>query len=70
MPICGNPIVTNHRAFIPNDRERYRQQEAVSTGFTESAVNQVGEQTVCEKAADALDCKPAPNCCCKSGPKG
>jgi hypothetical protein len=47
--------VTNHRALIPNYGERYRQGEAISTGFTESAVNQAGEQTVCEKAADAVD---------------
>jgi hypothetical protein len=33
--------VTNHRAFIPNYGERYRQRKAISTGFTESAVNQV-----------------------------
>jgi hypothetical protein len=33
--------VTNHRAFIPNYGERYRQRETISTGFTESAVNQV-----------------------------
>ena len=33
--------VTNHRAFIPNYGERYRQQKAISTGFTESAVNQM-----------------------------
>jgi hypothetical protein len=33
--------VTNHRAFIPNYGERYRQRNAISTGFTESAVNQV-----------------------------
>jgi hypothetical protein len=33
--------VTNQRAFIPNYGERYRQRNAISTGFTESAVNQV-----------------------------
>jgi hypothetical protein len=33
--------VTNHRAFIPNYGERYRQGKTISTGFTESAVNQV-----------------------------
>jgi hypothetical protein len=33
--------VTNHQAFIPNDGERYRQGKAISTGFAESAVNQV-----------------------------
>jgi hypothetical protein len=33
--------VTNHRAFIPNYGERYRQRATISTGFTESAVNQV-----------------------------
>src|SRR5205823_7424982 len=33
--------VTNHRALIPNYGERYRQGKTISTGFTESAVNQV-----------------------------
>jgi hypothetical protein len=33
--------VANHRAFIPNYGERYRQKKPISTGFTESAVNQV-----------------------------
>jgi hypothetical protein len=33
--------ITNHRAFIPNYGQRYRQGKAISTGFTESAVNQV-----------------------------
>jgi len=33
--------VTNHRAFIPYYGERFRQGETISTGFTESAVNQV-----------------------------
>jgi hypothetical protein len=33
--------VTNQRAFIPNYGERYQQGKAISTGFTESAVNQV-----------------------------
>jgi hypothetical protein len=33
--------VTNHRAFIPDYGERYRQGKAIATGFTESAVNQV-----------------------------
>jgi hypothetical protein len=33
--------VANHRALISNYGERYRQQETISTGFTESAVKQV-----------------------------
>ena len=33
--------VANHRAFIPNYGERYRQKKPISTGFTESPVNQV-----------------------------
>ena len=32
---------TRNRAFIPNYGARYRQGKAISTGFTESAVNQV-----------------------------
>jgi hypothetical protein len=33
--------VANHRAFIPNYGERYRQKNLISTGSTESAVSQV-----------------------------
>ena len=33
--------VTNHRAFIPNYGERYRQGKIIATSFVESAVNQV-----------------------------
>jgi hypothetical protein len=33
--------VTNHRAFIPNYGERYRQGKTIATSFVESAVNQV-----------------------------
>jgi hypothetical protein len=38
---ASETYVTNHRALIPNYGERYRQKETISTGFTESAVNQV-----------------------------
>jgi len=38
----GEPsYLTNNRAFIPNYGERYRKGKIISTGFTESAVNQV-----------------------------
>src|SRR5208282_4631876 len=33
--------ITRNRAFIPNYGERYRQGKTISTGFAESAVNQV-----------------------------
>ena len=33
--------LTNNRAFIPKYGERYRQRKVISTGFVESAVNQV-----------------------------
>ena len=33
--------ITNHRVLILNRGERYRQRKPISTGFTESAVNQV-----------------------------
>ena len=33
--------VSNHRTFIPNYGERYRQGKVISTAFVESAVNQV-----------------------------
>jgi hypothetical protein len=60
--------LTNHRAFLPNYGERYRQKEPISAGFTDSAVNPVGEQTVCEKAADALDRSRRPPAPANSGP--
>jgi hypothetical protein len=38
----GEPsYLTNNRAFIQNYGERYRKGKIISTGFTESAVNQV-----------------------------
>ena len=38
----GEPsYLTNNCAFIPNYGERYRKRKIISTGFTESAVNQV-----------------------------
>jgi hypothetical protein len=33
--------LSNNHAFIPNYGERYRKGKIISTGFTESAVNQV-----------------------------
>ena len=33
--------IANNEAFIPNYGERYRQEERISTGFVESAVNYV-----------------------------
>ncbi|MCA9775326.1 MAG: ISKra4 family transposase [Candidatus Eremiobacteraeota bacterium] len=41
-------IENNHR-FIPNYGERYRHQERISTGFTESAVNQVVAKRMVKK---------------------
>jgi hypothetical protein len=52
--------VTNNRAAIPNYGERYRQGKTISTAFVESAVNQAGEQALCEKAADAVDARRRP----------
>ena len=46
-----------NRASIPNYGERYRKGQIISTAFVESAVNQVGEQTVCEETADAVDAR-------------
>lgn len=37
---CGTDIATN-QAFIPDDGDRYRHHEAISTAVTESAVNQL-----------------------------
>ena len=42
---CGGRIthtyIANNEAFIPDYGERYRQEERISTGFVESAVNYV-----------------------------
>jgi hypothetical protein len=47
--------VTHNRAFIPDYGERYRGGKIISTASVDSTVNQVGEQALCEKAADAVD---------------
>jgi hypothetical protein len=41
--------IENHQGFIPNDGERYRNGERISTGFVESTVNHVVSQCFCEK---------------------
>jgi hypothetical protein len=38
-----------HRAFIPNDGERYRYGERISTGVVASTVNQVMSKRFCKK---------------------
>src|SRR5262249_1366471 len=41
--------IERNRAFIPNDGERYRYGERISTGFVESPVNQVISKRFCKK---------------------
>src|SRR5262245_8331507 len=41
--------IERNRAFIPNDGERYRYGERISTGFVESTVNQVVSKRFCKK---------------------
>ncbi|HYY15895.1 MAG TPA: ISKra4 family transposase, partial [Gammaproteobacteria bacterium] len=41
--------ITNHRHLIPNYGERYRNGEAIATGFVESTVNQVVSKRFCKK---------------------
>ena len=45
---------------IPNYGERHRAGEAISTAFTESAVNQVISKRMVKKTADALDAPRRP----------
>jgi hypothetical protein len=45
--------IQRNRGFIPNYGERYRNGERISTGFVESAVNQVVSKR--QEAADAPD---------------
>src|SRR2546428_11125065 len=41
--------ITNNRHLIPNYGERYRNGEAIATGFVEATVNQVVSKRGCEK---------------------
>jgi len=41
--------IENSQGFIPNDGERYRNGERISTGFVESTVNQVISKRFCKK---------------------
>jgi hypothetical protein len=41
--------VANNRGIIPNDGERYRSGERISTGFVESTVNQVMSKRFCKR---------------------
>jgi hypothetical protein len=41
--------IANNQGFIPNDGERYRAGERISTGFVESTVNQVISKRFCKK---------------------
>ena len=57
--------IANNQGFIPNDGERYRAGERISTGFVESTVNQV------ISSASARNSRwPGPHagriCCCRS----
>lgn len=41
--------VTNNQRFIPNDGEKYRYGEAISTGFVESTINKVVAKRMVKK---------------------
>ena len=41
--------IVNNRHLIPNYGERYRNGEAIATGFVESTVNQVVSKRFCKK---------------------
>jgi hypothetical protein len=41
--------IVNNRLLIPNDGERYRKGEAITTGFVESTVNEVVSKRFCKK---------------------
>ena len=41
--------IERNRAFIPNDGERYRYGERISTGFVKSTVNQVISKRFCKR---------------------
>jgi hypothetical protein len=41
--------IEHNKGFIPNDGERYRTGERISTGFVESTVNQVVSTRFCKK---------------------
>ena len=41
--------ITNNRHLIPNYGERYRNSEAIATGFVESTVHQVVSKRFCKK---------------------
>jgi hypothetical protein len=47
--------INNNREFIPNFGERRRQGETISTAFVESTINQSGQPTIREEAANAVD---------------
>ena len=53
--------VRNNREFIPNFGERRHQGETISTAFVESTINQSGQQTSRQEAADALDAAWGPS---------
>src|SRR6478736_590354 len=53
--------VTVNEALIPNYGERWRNQEAIATGFVESAVNQIVSKRFAKNAADAMDEEKCPS---------
>jgi hypothetical protein len=47
--------VEMNREFVPNYGERYRNAEKIASGFVESAINQVREQTDGEETTDGME---------------
>ena len=48
-PILRQSHIVNNRHGIPNYGERYRNGEAIATGFVESTVNEVVSKRFCKK---------------------
>jgi hypothetical protein len=46
---CHWASIENNKGYIPNDGERYRNVERISTGVVESTVNQVVSKRFCKK---------------------
>ena len=64
----GTYIISN-RTFIANYGDRYRHGETISTGFVESAINQVVSKTDGEETTDAVDRPRRPSFTASTDPR-
>ena len=60
--------IAANQTLIPNYGERWRNEEAVATGFVASAVNQIVSKRVAKTPADAMDEKRERTYCYKCAP--